>query len=133
MSERTTSEPASPFSARSLLIILLVGIFALLGIGYLTVYGDDSDEIVTAGANSFSRSAIGHKAFVDTMRRLGLPVALGRGWAGEHSLAAGREDDLLVVAEPDREAMESAQDSGKHGGGNFALVRRLRDGPVVLL
>jgi hypothetical protein len=135
------SELGSPFSPRSLLIILLVGIFALLGIGYLTVYGDDSDEIVTAGANSFSRSAIGHKAFVETMRRLGLPVALGRGWAEWRSAAASREDDLLVVAEPDRAAMaatakdgtkDGAKDATKDAGGTV-LVRRLRDAPVVLL
>ena len=91
------SAAESPFSLRTVLILILVGGCAIAGVSYLTLYGDSFGDSTTVEPSSFSRSAIGHKAFVETLRRLGVPVLVSRfqsaGKAGEAS--------VLVVAEPD--------------------------------
>lgn len=91
------STPASsPFALRTLLIITVIGGCAVAGLVYLSLYGRDFGEPLTAEASAFSRSSIGHKAFFETLRRLGLAVQLSR-FASAGKAGAS---DVLVVAEP---------------------------------
>ncbi len=90
----------SPFALRTVLILILVGGCAIAGAAYLALYGEEFGDPGTVQPSSYSRSAIGHRAFVETMRRLGIPILISRfdspGKAGEGS--------LLVVAEPNGDA-----------------------------
>lgn len=61
------------------------------------IFGDRLGPGTDAGANAYSRSAIGHRALVETLQRLDIPVVVSRHRSGER---AG-ENALLIVAEPD--------------------------------
>ena len=84
-----------PFSRRALIALvvgtLLSGALALA----LTGFGDELAERQSAGANSYSTSAIGHRGLVRLLERLDIPVDVSRFESSER--AAG---GLLVLAEP---------------------------------
>jgi hypothetical protein len=89
-----TTQPI--FSTNRVIWLLAIGVFSFAGAAYFLIYGDDHTARTT-DANSFSYSAIGHKAFVETLRRLDLPVLVSR----HNSAAKAGRSALLVVAEPD--------------------------------
>ncbi|HEY2891595.1 MAG TPA: DUF4350 domain-containing protein [Dongiaceae bacterium] len=86
----------SPFALRTVLILIAVGGCAIAGIVYLSLYGRDFGEPNTVEPSIYSRSSIGHKAFLETLRRLGIPVQVSR----FNSAAKTRDSGLLIVAEP---------------------------------
>jgi uncharacterized protein DUF4350 len=106
----------SPFALRTVLILIAVGGCAIAGIVYLSLYGRDFGEPSTVGPSVYSRSSIGHKAFLETLRQLGVPVEVSRFKSAEKTGDSG----LLIVAEPtdDQE--------------NDDLLHRLDDLPEVL-
>ena len=106
----------SPFALRTVLILILVGGCAIAGIVYLSLYGRDFGEPNTVEPSVYSRSSIGHKAFLETLRRLGVPVQVSRFKSAEKTGDSG----LLIVAEP----------SGDEE--NDDLLHRLDDLPEVL-
>jgi hypothetical protein len=61
------------------------------------VFDDGSGDPWTTGTNSFSRSAIGHRAFVATLRKLGVPVEISR----FRTLDKVGSSNLLLLLEPD--------------------------------
>jgi hypothetical protein len=81
------------FHRRSLLILVITGLVAFLGSTYLMIFGDD---LSSAGNNAFSYSATGHKAFLETLRRSGIPTSISR----YQSLEKAGPANLLVLAEP---------------------------------
>ena len=83
------------FSPKTVFWLIAVGLLSFAGAIYFTIYGDDGTAR-TAGANSFSYSAIGHRAFVETLRRTGVPVLVSR----HDSATKAGQSALLVVAEP---------------------------------
>jgi hypothetical protein len=97
---RATS--AGPFQLLTLIVLIVVGLGAFLAGTYLQVFDDGSGEPWTTGANSFSRSAIGHRAFVETLRKLGIPVEISR----FRTLDKVGNHDLLLLIEPDAKAGE---------------------------
>jgi len=97
---RATS--AGPFQLLTLLVLIVVGVGAFLAGTYLQVFDDGSGEPWTADANSFSHSAIGHRAFVETLRKLGVPVEISR----FQTLDRVGDNNLLLVLEPDEKAGE---------------------------
>jgi hypothetical protein len=88
------SAPAGP----SRVLVGLIGVCAVtLIVGLLLgVLGDDETSRRSTGANSFSRSAIGHRGCVEFLRRLEIPVSLNLADA----TAAGARAGVLLVAEP---------------------------------
>lgn len=82
------------FRPRRLLLLIMVGLTAFLGFTYLMIFGEN---LVSAGSDTFSHSAIGHKAFQESLQRLGFPVSISRFQSLEKAGAA----TLLVLAEPD--------------------------------
>jgi hypothetical protein len=111
---RATS--AGPFRLLTLILLIVVGLGAFLAGTYLQVFDDGSGEPWTTDANSFSRSAIGHRAFVETLRKLGIPVEVSR----FRTLDRIGDNNLLLLIEPDAKA------------GN-EILSQLRDVPHALL
>jgi hypothetical protein len=84
------------FAQRTLVWLLGVGGASFVLAIMLIAFGEDLLPTSTVEANAYSESAIGHKAFVETLRRLGIPVLISR---GESPMKAG-PSDIVVVAEP---------------------------------
>ena len=83
------------FSPKVVIWLITVGLLSFAGAIYFVIYGDEGIAR-TSGANSFSYSAIGHRAFVETLRRMDVPVLVSR----DDSAAKAGRSALLVVAEP---------------------------------
>jgi hypothetical protein len=98
---RATS--AGPFQLLTLIVLVVVGLGAFLAGTYLQVFDDGSGDPWTTDANSFSHSAIGHRAFVATLRKLGIPVEVSR----FRTLDRVGENNLLLLLEPDAKAGET--------------------------
>ena len=86
----------SPFALRTVLILIAVGGCAIAGIVYLSLYGQNFGEPATVDPSVYSRSSVGHKAFLETLRRLGVPIQVSR----FNSAAKIGDAGLLIVAEP---------------------------------
>ena len=89
--------PGELFSPRVLLAIIAIGIIAFVGMLYLELFADAGDPDLEIGPSTYSRSAVGHKALLETLRRLDVPVVVSRFRSGEKASSGG----LLVLAEPD--------------------------------
>lgn len=89
MAARTT------FSPVTVTWLIAVGLVAFAGAIYFSVFGG-AGAGPTAGANSYSHSAIGHRAFVETLRSLDIPVLVSR----NDSTAKADRSTVLVIAEP---------------------------------
>ena len=85
------------FSARTLAAIFIVGILAFVGTVYLLVFADSDDPSFEIGPTTYSSSALGHKALLQTLRRLQVPVIVSRFKSGEKAGSGS----LLVLLEPD--------------------------------
>jgi hypothetical protein len=90
---------APVFAQRTILWLIGVGGLSFLCALVLIVFGEDLLPTSTVQANAYSQSAIGHMAFVETLRALGVPVLVSR---SDSALKAGPKD-LLIVAEPPAE------------------------------
>jgi len=95
---------AGPFSLITLVAVIAIGLTAFLAATYLETFGDGGGEPRSTEANSFSRSAVGHRAFVAALRKLDIPVQVSR----FRSLDKAGRGSLLLVIEPDRGEMSDA-------------------------
>ena len=105
------------FAGRTVAGLVAVGCLSFLAAVALIVAGEDLFPSSTVDANAFSESAIGHKAFIETLQRLGIRVLVSR----SDSAAKATPDDLVIVAEP---PVARAED---------AYLRQLLQAPNVLL
>jgi hypothetical protein len=95
----------NPFSSRTVTIIVVVAFASLVTAVVLTILGDDLDKNApSAGADSYSVSAIGHRGLVDILEKLDIPVLKSRGNSSEKA-----KNGLLLVLEP-----TVADDVAKH-------------------
>ncbi len=85
------------FSPIIVLSLAAAGVIAMLGVLFTTTFGDGSETRVTVGANSFSLSAIGHKAVVDTIREMEIPVMVSR-YRTQDRL--DHDNSVLLLLEP---------------------------------
>ena len=78
--------------------VTLVAVFfgSLLLAIVFGVLGPDIADVSSSGADTFSRSALGHHAFVELLRELSIPVVVSR----HDSAARAGPSALLVIAEP---------------------------------
>lgn len=83
----------SVFSARAITLLILAGVLTFAGAAYFMIFGNTG---ISTGANSYSRSAIGHMGFVELLRRQGFTVIVSK----HESAAKARDGALLVLAEP---------------------------------
>src|SRR5690348_8461098 len=112
----------SPFEPRVLaaLIAAFVGLFAasllLTGTGH-------RDSRNPAGANTYSRSAVGHLGFFDVLRKLDYQTL-----RGEHDvLAQIGTNGILVLAEPGHAVSGAASNGNLLGADTTLLVLPKRD------
>jgi hypothetical protein len=94
--EAKTGRPGEVFSPRTLLAIIAIGTAAFVGMIYLEMFGVDDPDF-EIGPSTYSSSALGHKALMETLGRIDVPVVVSRFRTAEKS---GR-GSLLVLAEPD--------------------------------
>ncbi len=87
---------ASPFSRRSLRVLLGAGGGSLVLALVLSVVTADRVDQRSAGADAFSTSAIGHHGLVALLERLKVPVVVSR----HRSDAKAGGNGLLVLCEP---------------------------------
>jgi hypothetical protein len=83
------------FSSRTVIVLIAIGFLAFVGATYFMIY-EDTSGFHRAGTNAYSHSAIGHKAFVDILRRLEVPVIVSR----DNSAEKADHSALIVIAEP---------------------------------
>jgi hypothetical protein len=94
--EAASRRPGELFSPRTLLAIIAIGTAAFVGMIYLEMFGTDDPDF-EIGPSTYSSSALGHKALMETLRRIDVPVVVSRFRSAEKT---GR-GSLLVLAEPD--------------------------------
>lgn len=86
----------NPFSTRTVTIIVVVAVVSLITAVVLTIKSDDLNESApSAGADSYSVSAIGHRGLVDILGKLDIPVVKSRGNSSDKA-----KTGLLLVLEP---------------------------------
>ena len=85
------------FSPVVVAALIAVGMLSFVGAILITTYGEDSRQATTVDANAYSRSAIGHRAFVDLLHRLDIPAHVSRYDSANKALY----QDILMVLEPD--------------------------------
>ena len=87
---------SGPFTRRATALLLGLGGVSLAAAVALWVVEPESVPRTSANADAFSSSAIGHRAFVELLRALGVPVVVSRFDSGRR---AGRSA-VLLLAEP---------------------------------
>jgi hypothetical protein len=84
------------FTRRSLALILGAAALSLAATGVLAVFGDALSEPRSFGADAWSRSALGHRAFLELVRRRGREVILSR----HRTAGSAREGAATALLEP---------------------------------
>lgn len=93
--ERLADASARTFTPRAVRWIVGIGILSLLMTLLLSVLASSREpERSTAEANAFSYSAVGHRAFVALLERVGIDVTVSRYRSAERT---SRERPLLVL------------------------------------
>lgn len=112
------SSSAGPFPLITLILLIVIGLGAFMTATYLEVFDDGGGEPRSTGANSYSRSAIGHRAFAAALRKLGIPVQVSRFM----SLDKAGAGSLLLVLEPDFDKSPEALLNSIHRAPHALLV-----------
>ncbi len=107
------SEEAGAFSKRTLYLLISVGVLSLLfGFG-LAIFGGGVGQPPTAESNTYSRSALGHRALIQFLHALDVPLVTSQHDSGDKAQSA-----LVVLLEPNvhddnrqdaRDMIDSAQ------------------------
>ena len=92
--------PVARFSVRTVLALILVGVFSLSALAVLSAYAPDLRNGDDGGAHALSKSAVGFAGTARLLRDSGLPVVLSRG-----PLHQGSENGLLILTpQPSQDA-----------------------------
>jgi len=86
----------NPFRRRTVVVLSVVTGISFLAAILWGVFGPELLPARSSKADSFSRSALGHRAFVELLRELDLPTVVSRFNSGGRA----RDSALLIVAEP---------------------------------
>jgi hypothetical protein len=88
--------PDQPFSTRTIAWLVGIGLFAFVGMAMTSTLTGDGRYASTSGTNSFSSSAIGHKALVETLQQSGRRIVISQSQSADKAASA----DLMMVIEP---------------------------------
>ncbi len=77
--ETSPAASASIFSMRTILLLVLVGVFSFAALLVFGAYAPDMRGKDDPGAHALSRSAVGFAGFVDLLHELGRPAVVARG------------------------------------------------------
>ena len=119
----TAKRPGELFSPRTLLAIIAIGTAAFVGMVYLEMFGIDDPDF-EIGPSTYSSSALGHKALMETLRRLDVPVVVSRFRTAEKTGSGS----LLVLAEPDDSKTSEEMVAGLRNAPHGLLVLPKWDG-----
>lgn len=84
------------FSKRAVVALVVIGVVSFAAAVGFAIFGKGLTQPPSTRADAYSRSAIGHHAFVELLRRFDVPVVVSQHDSGNR---AGRTG-LLVIAEP---------------------------------
>ncbi len=87
---------APSFSRKGLALLVGAAVVSLVATFGLGVFGELLSEPQSAAADSFSRSALGHRAFVELARAQGHQVLVSRGRTADRA----RDGALVALLEP---------------------------------
>ncbi len=113
------------FSTKTVYWLMTVSVLSFAGAAYFMIYGGGGAK-EAARANAYSYSAIGHRAFAETLRRLDVPVLVSR----DASAAKAGISSLLVVAEPRRESWVEETIETLSPAEHILLILPKWDGPA---
>jgi hypothetical protein len=94
----------SPFRTRTVVVLVAGSLVSLLAGFFWSVFGPEISLPPQAATDAYSRSAVGHRALVESLRDLGVPVETSR----TRTMAKARRASLVVVAEPDPDLSDTA-------------------------
>jgi hypothetical protein len=86
----------NPFRGRTVALLCIVAGVSLTAALLWWVFGSELAPWRSAGPDTFSRSAVGHRALLELLREMEVPTVVSRFNSG----ARARESALLVIAEP---------------------------------
>ncbi len=86
----------NPLRGRAAVVVTAVAGVSFLALLLWWVFGNELVPASSSASDSFSRSAIGHRAFAELLREIGVPTVVSRFNSG----GKARDSALLVVAEP---------------------------------
>jgi hypothetical protein len=109
-----SSAQSSPFSARTVLALVLVSLFAFSAFVVLATYAPDLRERDDGGAHALSRSAVGFAGVVSLLKGQGIPVVISRAVSLKDTQAS------LVVLTPG--LSNRAKDLERLSSDNLTLV-----------
>lgn len=92
------------FSRRTLFWLVAVGVVAFLGSMALLAFGSNISEGARVGGLPFARSALGHRVFVKSLQRLGIPVVVSS-YGSVKKVGSG----VLFVGEPRASSWNAAK------------------------
>ncbi len=123
MAERTV------FAPRTVFWLVMIGTLSFVGAIILSVLAGDGGSARSPDANSFSYSAIGHRAFVEVLREVQMPVLVSR----YNSASKAGSSSLLIVAEPRAPTATPAAIKRMLSARNVLIVLPKWDGEVNAL
>lgn len=109
----------NPFRGPAVAVLCAVTGVSLLAALLWWVFGRELLPSRSAGPDTFSRSAVGHRALLELLREIGVPTVVSRFNSGGRA----RESALLVIAEPEVRTAEQER----------MLARMIKEANRVLL
>ena len=108
------------FSQKAVAGLIIVGFLAFAGAIHFLFVAGDSEHVRRAGHTAYSEAAVGHRALVQVLRKLGIPVLVSR----TRSIERAGDSGLLVLAEPPLSLANTGQKSD--------ILKDLSEAPRVL-
>ncbi|WP_417455276.1 hypothetical protein [Kiloniella sp.] len=105
------------FSKRTLLWLLVIGMLSFAGAFVASIYQDKIVQLSSYGANSYSESAVGHKAFVKLLQKMNFRTRISREIRGGFNFS-----DAKLVIEPQSVSGLSNTLTGFSGVGSLIVL-----------
>ncbi|MCH8113703.1 MAG: hypothetical protein IH905_17400 [Proteobacteria bacterium] len=90
------TQDSTVFADRTVYWLIVVGVLSFVGALLFSLFGQVNDPEKLSGTNTFSRSAIGHRAFVEFVLETGVPVVISQ----NNSLKKIGPSNVLALIEP---------------------------------
>ena len=105
------------FSRRTLIWLVLIGVLSFVGAFVASIYQSQIVQISSYGANSYSESAVGHKAFVKLLQKMNFRTRISRQMRGGFNFS-----DAKLVIEPQSVSGLSDTLNGFSGIGSLIVL-----------